>query len=87
MTVMPGGPVLTEGSEERLPAEQFTIIFEGRALRPAFDDQARRSSAMEPPDFSEEDKVRVMIVNLKMRLESWRQDRGSNIRVDGDGEE
>ena len=32
LTVMPGGPVLTGGPEELLPASEFTIIFEGEPL-------------------------------------------------------
>ena len=35
------------------------------------------------PEFSDEDKIRVMKVHLKMRFESWRQERGSNIRSKG----
>jgi hypothetical protein len=82
LTVMPGGPVLTGGPEERLPAEQFTIIFEGKPFDLRLMIRPDDPRPWNQPDFSEEDKIRVMIVNLKMRLESWRQDRGSNIRVD-----
>ena len=82
LTVMPGGPVLTGGPEERLPAEQFTIIFEGKPFDLRLMIGPDDPRPWNQPEFSEEDKVRVMIVNLKMRLESWRQDRGSNIRVD-----
>ena len=32
LTVMPGGPVLTGGPEELLPASEFTVMFEGEPL-------------------------------------------------------
>jgi hypothetical protein len=82
LMVMPGGPVLTGGPEERLPAEQFTIIFEGKPFDLRLMIRPDDPRPWNQPDFTEEDKIRVMIVNLKMRLDSWRQARGSNIRVE-----
>ena len=70
--------MLTGGPEERLPAEQFTIIFEGKPFDLRLMIRPDDPRPWNQPDFSEEDKVRVMIVNLKMRLEfmetrSWQQ--------------
>jgi len=84
LTVMPGGPVLTGGPEERLPAEEFTVIFEGEPLDLrlfVWPDDAR---PWDLPEFTAEQRIRVMKKNLKMRFESWVRERRSspNNRVD-----
>ena len=56
LTVMPGGPVLTGGPEERLPAEQFTIIFEGKPFDLRLMIRPDDPRPWNQPDFSEEDK-------------------------------
>ena len=67
---MPGGPVLTGGPEERLSAEQFTIIFEGKPFDLRLMIRPDDPRPWNQPDFSEEDKVRVMIVKSENALGS-----------------
>ena len=76
LTVMPGGPVLTGGPEELLPASEFTVIFEGKPLDLRLFIGPEDPRPWDLPEFSEEDRIRVMKVHLKMRFESWRRERG-----------
>jgi hypothetical protein len=85
LTVMPGGPVLTGGPEERLPAAEFTIIFEGEPLDlRLFIHPKDDPRPWDLAEFNEEQRVRVMKKHLKMRFESWRTERGGsrNNRID-----
>ena len=76
LTVMPGGPVLTGGPEELLPASEFTVMFEGKPLDLRLFIGPEDPRPWDLPEFSEEDRIRVMKVHLKMRFESWRRERG-----------
>ena len=76
LTVMPGGPVLTGGPEELLPASEFTVIFEGKPLDLRLFIGPEDPRPWDLPEFSDEDRIRVMKVHLKMRFESWRRERG-----------
>jgi hypothetical protein len=85
LTVMPGGPVLTGGPEERLPAAEFTIIFEGEPLDlRLFIHPKDDPRPWDLAEFNEEQRIRVMKKHLKMRFESWRTERGGsrNNRID-----
>jgi hypothetical protein len=84
LTVMPGGPVLTGGPEELLPPERFIVFFEGEPVDLRLFIVAGEPRPWDLPEFGEEDKIRVMIMNLQMRFESWIQDRGGgrNNRID-----
>ena len=64
------------GPEELLPASEFTLIFEGKPLDLRLFDRAQDPLASDLPEFSDEDRIRVMKVHLKMRFESWRKERG-----------
>jgi hypothetical protein len=78
LTVMPGGPVLTGGPEELLPASEFTVMFEGKPLDLRLFIGPEDPRPWDLPEFSEEDRIRVMKVHLKMRFESWRRERGGS---------
>ena len=69
LTVMPGGPVLTGGPEELLPASEFTVIFEGEPLDLRLFIGPEDPRPWDLPEFSEEHRIRVMKVHLKMRFE------------------
>ena len=69
LTVMPGGPVLTGGPEELLPASEFTVIFEGEPLDLRLFIGPEDPRPWDLPEFSEEEQIRVMKVHLKMRFE------------------
>ena len=76
LTVMPGGPVLTGGPEELLPAEEFTIIFEGEPLDLRLFIWPGDPRPWDLPEFNEEQRIRVMKKHLKMRFDSWVRERG-----------
>jgi hypothetical protein len=78
LTVMPGGPVLTGGPEELLPASEFTVMFEGKPLDLRLFIGPEDPRPWDLPEFSDEDRIRVMKVHLKMRFESWRRERGGS---------
>jgi hypothetical protein len=84
LTVMPGGSVLTGGPEERLPAQPFTVFFEGEPIDLRLFIVPGEPRPWDLPEFNEEQRTRVMIMNLKARFESWIQDRGGgrNNRID-----
>ena len=84
LTVMPGGSVLTGGPEERLPAQPFTVFFEGEPIDLRLFIVPGEPRPWDLPEFNEEQRTRVMIINLKARFESWIQDRGGgrNNRID-----
>ena len=78
LTVMPGGPVLTGGPEERLPAADFTIMFEGEPLDLRLFIGPGDPRPWDLPEFNEEQRIRVMKKHLKMRFDSWRRERGGS---------
>ena len=78
LTVMPGGPVLTGGPEELLPASEFTVMFEGKPLDLRLFIGPEDPRPWDLPEFSDEEKIRVMKVHLKLRFESWRRERGGS---------
>jgi hypothetical protein len=78
LTVMPGGPVLTGGPEERLPAADFTIMFEGEPLDLRLFIGPNDPRPWDLPEFNEEQRIRVMKKHLKMRFDSWRRERGGS---------
>ena len=78
LTVMPGGPVLTGGPEELLPASEFTVMFEGKPLDLRLFIGPEDPRPWDLPEFSDEDRIRVMKVHLKMRFEFWRRERGGS---------
>jgi len=78
LTVMPGGPVLTGGPEELLPASEFTIIFEGEPLDLRLFIWPNDPRPWDLPEFNDEQRIRVMKKHLKMRFESWRRERGGS---------
>ena len=86
LTVMPGGPVLTGGPEELLPASEFTVMFEGRAPRSASVHWARGPSALGPAGIqrggsnsgdedASEDALRLVEKRARSAVESNRVDR------------
>ena len=78
LTVMPGGPVLTGGPEELLPASEFTVMFDGKPLDLRLFIGPEDPRPWDLPEFSDEEKIRVMKVHLKLRFESWRRERGGS---------
>ena len=78
LTVMPGGPVLTGGPEELLPASEFTVIFEGEPLDLRLFIGPQDPRPWDLPEFNEEQRIRVMKKHLKMRFDSWRRERGGS---------
>ena len=78
LTVMPGGPVLTGGPEELLPAAEFTIIFEGEPLDLRLFIWPGDPRPWDLPEFNEEQRIRVMKKHLKLRFDSWRRERGGS---------
>jgi len=78
LTVMPGGPVLTGGPEERLPAADFTIMFEGEPLDLRLFIGPNDPRPWDLLEFNEEQRIRVMKKHLKMRFDSWRRERGGS---------
>jgi hypothetical protein len=72
---MPGGPVLTGGIEETLPASEFTIIFEGEPLDLRLFIGPNDKRPWDLPEFSAEDRIRVLKAHLKMRFDAWKRDR------------
>jgi hypothetical protein len=78
LTVMPGGPVLTGGPEELLPAADFTIMFEGEPLDLRLFIGPNDPRPWDLPEFNEEQRIRVMKKHLKMRFDSWRRERGGS---------
>jgi hypothetical protein len=78
LTVMPGGPVLTGGPEERLPASDFTVMFEGKPLDLRLFIFPGDPRPWDLPEFNEEQRIRVMKKHLKLRFESWRRERGGS---------
>ena len=69
LTVMPGGPVLTGGPEELLPASEFTVMFEGKPLDLRLFIGPEDPRPWDLPEFNEEQRIRVMKKHLKMRFE------------------
>jgi hypothetical protein len=78
LTVMPGGPVLTGGPEELLPASEFTVIFEGEPLDLRLFIGPQDPRPWDLPEFNEEQRIRVMKKHLKMRFDSWTRERGGS---------
>jgi hypothetical protein len=78
LTVMPGGPVLTGGPEELLPAADFTIMFEGEPLDLRLFIVPGDPRPWDLPEFNEEQRIGVMKKHLKMRFDSWIRERGGS---------
>jgi hypothetical protein len=81
---MPGGPVLTGGIEETLPASEFTVIFEGAPLDLRLFIVPGEPRSWELPEFTVEESLRVLKAHLGMRFTAWKRDRvrNPNNRVD-----
>jgi hypothetical protein len=77
-SAMPGGPVLTGGFEEGLRASEFTIIFEGEPLDLRLFIAPNDKRPWDLPEFSTEDRIRVLKTHLRMRFDAWKRDRVRN---------
>src|SRR3984957_12599557 len=72
LTVLPGGP------QELLPASEFTVMFEGEPLDLRLFIGPEDPRPWDLPEFSDEERIRVMKVHLKLRFESGRGERGGS---------
>jgi hypothetical protein len=75
---MPGDPVLTGGIEETLPASEFTVIFEGAPLDLRLFIAPNDKRPWDLPEFSADERIRVLKTHLEMRFDAWKRDRVRN---------
>jgi hypothetical protein len=72
---MPGGPLLTGGFEDKLPAEFFTIEFKGEPLDIRLFIRPGEERSWELPGVDEVGWARVLKQRLLARFDSWVSDR------------
>jgi hypothetical protein len=73
--LMPGGPVLTGGFEDKLPAEFFTVEFKGEPLDIRLFIRPGEERSWELPGVDDVGWARVLKQRLLARFDSWVSDR------------
>ncbi|HEY1779657.1 MAG TPA: hypothetical protein VGG79_04360 [Roseiarcus sp.] len=73
--LMPGGPVLTGGFEDKVPAEFFTVEFKGEPLDIRLFIRPGEERSWELPGVDEVGWARVLKQRLLARFDSWVRDR------------